>query len=242
MKLITSCSQCIFENIKDPSPSIVVLEINQEGYYDITCDKGHTALLFLQEEPFELLFDSGILALLDGYNREAVASFAASLERFHEFCIRMILLHNGIAEEEIDVAWKTVSKQSERQLGAFSFLYLAEFKTKPIKFDEKNSRFRNNVIHNGHFPNFDETKKYGQAVFSYILEILTEMRENCWDGYGKVVTKRQRDYYRKNNTPEKQISVQTIQTTFDSSSSGRIESFAAAIDSIKSKRNIMYTK
>ena len=41
---------------------------------------------------FELLFELGINALIDGYPREAVSSFASALERFYEFFCQVAAL------------------------------------------------------------------------------------------------------------------------------------------------------
>lgn len=75
----------------------------------------------VQQPRYETLFDWACLALSDGYCREAVASFAASLERFQETAIRAICLHMGMDQEAIASTWKHFGKLSERQLGAFSF-------------------------------------------------------------------------------------------------------------------------
>lgn len=48
---------------------------------------GHVVAFTLDTLRFELLFESGIVALLAGFRREAVSSIAAALERFYEFSI-----------------------------------------------------------------------------------------------------------------------------------------------------------
>ena len=53
------------------------------------CPNGHESVIVAEAQKFEVLYDMGISALLDGYCREAVSSFAAAQERFHEFCIRV---------------------------------------------------------------------------------------------------------------------------------------------------------
>ena len=73
------------------------------------CPNGHESVIVAEAQKFEVLYDMGISALLDGYCREAVSSFAAAQERFHEFCIRVFLANQGISRLEFDAAWKLVS-------------------------------------------------------------------------------------------------------------------------------------
>ena len=103
------------------------LEWQDDGRYQTTCPKGHTSITILQEQKFELLFDIGAYAIVDGYYREAVSSFTSSLERFYEFVIKSILLDAQMSENLIKETWNSVSSQSERQFGAFLFLYLNNF-------------------------------------------------------------------------------------------------------------------
>ena len=46
----------------------------------IKCSRSHETTAILQEQKFEILFDIGAHAILDGYYREAVSSFTSSLE------------------------------------------------------------------------------------------------------------------------------------------------------------------
>jgi hypothetical protein len=114
------------EDIASARPFATV-EWQDDGRYEVTCPKGHTSITILQEQKFELLFDIGAYALIDGYYREAVSSFTSSLERFYEFFVASVLFENGIGEDVLTSTWKQVVNQSERQLGAFMFLYVREF-------------------------------------------------------------------------------------------------------------------
>ena len=62
-------------------PRGIAIELNEQGIYSYQCPNNHTSWYFLQEPLFQILFDSGVLALSDGYTREAVSSFATSLEK-----------------------------------------------------------------------------------------------------------------------------------------------------------------
>lgn len=129
------------------------------------------------------------MALLDGYSREAVSSIASSLERFYEYYIQVVCLKHGIMHETFLEAWKPVSRQSERQLGAFLFLYLLENKKplSPVILDARPSseggspritwtEFRNNVIHKGYIPSSEEVIAYGDLVYQFIYQLISELK------------------------------------------------------------------
>ncbi len=151
MKLLISCQKCLTEE-KINDLNFVEVEMCDDGIYKMTCDNGHESTTFLQEQKFEILFDLGAMAFMDGYYREAVSSFAASLERFYEFCVEAILSSKNIDYEQYLKTWKMVAAQSERQTGAYYFLYLNEFGEAPAAAEQKQVEFRNNVIHKGYIP------------------------------------------------------------------------------------------
>ncbi|MEW6585073.1 MAG: hypothetical protein AB1442_05615 [Nitrospirota bacterium] len=107
------------------------VDIRDDGVYEMICSEGHKTYTLLQQLDFEIFFDLGAYAITDGYYREAVSSFTASLERFYEFYIKVISLKHGISDEVHETSWKLVSRQSERQIGAYIFLYTLENKITP---------------------------------------------------------------------------------------------------------------
>ena len=78
MKLRIVCPKCMEDSNENARP-IAFVEFRDDGRYEVTCPKGHQAIVFLQQQKFELLFEIGAYAIADGYYREAVSSFAASL-------------------------------------------------------------------------------------------------------------------------------------------------------------------
>ena len=95
MDFPTLCPECAQENRVDFADSSV---------HDVTCGRcGSRYCVFLRKQKFEVLFDLGTRALMDGYAREAVASFSASLERFMEFYVRAYALERA-AGTETDLA------------------------------------------------------------------------------------------------------------------------------------------
>jgi hypothetical protein len=71
-------ADCMQENGK--AEEISTVEFTDDGLYEATCPKGHKSITILQQRKFEILFDIGIYAINDGYYREAISSFTASLE------------------------------------------------------------------------------------------------------------------------------------------------------------------
>src|SRR3989337_476368 len=138
MKLVIPCMKCHFPDSEEISDRHVlvqipvqIVDIRDDGLYEITCQNGHTTITALQEQKFEVLFDIGAHAIFDGYYREAVSSFISSLERFYEFYIKVISREQNVSPEEFNQCWKMVARHSERQLGAFICLYLFENKKSP---------------------------------------------------------------------------------------------------------------
>lgn len=189
MKLRFTCSECMkefFANAAYGTPeditavmtSLSTVEFKDDGRYEMTCREGHISIAFLQQLKFEVLFDIGAYAIIDGYYREAVSSFTSSLERFYEFFIKVVCISKDISELKTLDAWKEISNQSERQLGAFIFLHLLELGSKPILLNNNKIKFRNDVIHKGMIPSKDQAMEYGQAVLDVVKPLLKKLKEN----------------------------------------------------------------
>jgi len=177
------CPQCAMDASKklkgsiDIEVPVPVSQLADDGIYQVKCGKGHVGNVILDNVKFELLFEMGLNALVDGYPREAVSSFTSSLERFYEFYWRVAMTHVGVAASDIEQGWKPISKMSERQLGAFTTASLLLTKTKPnLLSPNKQIPFRNNVIHNGYVPKNEEAVAFGDSVMELINEGLDELR------------------------------------------------------------------
>ncbi|HBM2998761.1 TPA: hypothetical protein PCK48_004845 [Klebsiella quasipneumoniae] len=176
MKFHVYCSECSSQDSETEClPS--KLEIKNDWSYEFTCPNGHANILDLMNQKFEILFEIGAHAIIDGYYREAVSSFTSALERFYEFFIKTICLSKDIELESFINTWKEISSQSERQLGAFIFLYFTELKEKPLLLSKKSVSFRNDVIHKGLIPDQKQAIQYGQEVMVIINTILNRLRE-----------------------------------------------------------------
>ncbi|WP_214846362.1 hypothetical protein [Exiguobacterium sp. S90] len=158
------------------------IDVQDKRGFILTCKYGHESLVYLGAEVYELLFDRGIFAYHDHYYREAVVNFASSIERFHEYCIRLMLYSCDVEVNDVKEMWKLL-KQTERQYGAFVALFVSLFKTVPPKMDfmEKKqewSSFRNDVVHNGHFPTKEEAIKAINITSKYIYEVINVLNED----------------------------------------------------------------
>ena len=198
MKLPLICGQCMKDDLAYTAP-IASVEFRDDGKYEVTCPKGHKSITLLQQQKFELLFDIGAYAVTDGYYREAVSSFTSSLERFYEFFVKAVLLEKKISQDAFTSAWKHVSNQSERQLGAFIFLYTSEFGHPPILLSNCKTKFRNEVIHKGKIPARSEAIRYGQAVLDILRPILRETKQKYPNGVSSTIYQHMQNSY--GNTP-----------------------------------------
>ncbi|EYB68427.1 hypothetical protein DEIPH_ctg023orf0008 [Deinococcus phoenicis] len=161
-------------------------EFADSAIHDLTCPHcGTRYCVFVRKHKFEVLFDLGTRALLDGYAREAVASFAAALERFFEFYVRAFALERaadaagdfGEALAALDGTWRHVASQSERQVGMLALAYLLREGREPDFLTPKalGADFRNRVIHRGYLPRRAEVDAYAARVFALIDRLLTEL-------------------------------------------------------------------
>jgi hypothetical protein len=170
-----SCGKCN-QSLANVGNHLVV-EIADQNHYEAKCSAGHVSAISLQGFKFEILFEMGAVALIEGYHREAVANFAGSIERFGEFYIELMSLMAGNDVDEFQECWKLLSRQSERQLGALAFAYFQK-NNRALKYlPSKMIEFRNDVIHKGYIPTFAEASKYGQSVLSFIDPIFEQLKE-----------------------------------------------------------------
>ncbi|MFQ2347572.1 hypothetical protein [Aeromonas dhakensis] len=182
MRIPINCKECGLSGKARPA---VFIEFRDDGRYEFTCEDGHKTVTILQQQRFEILFDIGAYAILDGYYRDAVASFASSLERFYEFFILASFLEDDLDYQVFHKTWTNVSSQSERQLGAFIFIYLKSFSSPPPLL--KSSNFRNKVIHQGKIPSREEAINFGNEVLSIIRPTMELVKNKFPRGVEKSV-------------------------------------------------------
>ena len=185
MKAIAACITCMKEASEklvstgeSTSVRFLYAEMDDNGVVYLTCDKGHRTAEVYRSRKHQFLFESGCHALLDHYTNEAVSTFSAALERAYEFFLRVAYRKLGLPSSLLDASWKHVIAQSERQFGAFIFLFPA-IAGEPFQLPERIPQLRNKVIHRGYIPRFDEVLKYAEAIFSLIRKIMHVLNDRC---------------------------------------------------------------
>lgn len=192
MRLLVPCMQC-FQEFGKPTEELSHVEFRDDGRYEIKCSHGHETTTVLQQQKFEVLFDIGAYAILDGYYREAVSSFTSSLERFYEFALRVFLEKDSKSDELFQNCWKKVASQSERQLGAFVFLWASNFNEAPELLSNSQVSFRNDVIHKGKIPTRTEAISYGDSVLNALRPKMLAIRDKFPEEVTKVTFYHLRD-------------------------------------------------
>ena len=215
MKLLISCMKCL-EEFGRPTGELSHVEFRDDGRYEFVCTFGHETVTVLQQQKFEVLFDIGAHAILDGYYREAVTSFASSLERFYEFSIRVLIESAGVSDDSFKKSWEQVN-QSERQLGAFIFLWLQAFDEVAKTLSTTQVKFRNDVVHNGKIPSKEEAIKYGEAVLAVVRPKIKILKQKYPEVIQKVTFKHLLNS-RKPSDENKQVATMGISTILSLSS------------------------
>jgi len=147
MQIFTVCMECLRE-LGHPSFEPYVGQYFDDRIAYVECSRGHKSAVLVQSQKFEVSLESGANALIAGFTLEAASSFSAALERFYEFCIEVIAIRRKMPREVYDQMFKTMARQSERQMGAFLALYAVELGAAYVP-DPKITEFRNAVIHKG---------------------------------------------------------------------------------------------
>jgi len=194
MRLLISCMECVKDLQKNGKLNsnigsmFMQVELCDNDMYELTCPAGHKTTTMLQQQRFELLFEIGANAILDGYYREAVLSFTSSLERFYEFSIRVFSKKSSGSGELFKKCWKKVDNQTERQLGAFIFLWATNFNEVPNLLLDDQVKFRNAVIHKGKIPSKDKAIELGNIILGIVRPTMMKLKKMMPDEIDKVVS------------------------------------------------------
>ena len=229
MKLLLSCMQCQIDD-GDPSLEFHRVEISNDGVHSVTCSAGHQTYTVLNAQKCEILFEIGANAMIDGYYREAVSSFASALERFYEFCIRVMAQNTDFDSSKFSTCWKIVSNQSERQLGAFTFLWFYHFGDAPNTLSNSQTRFRNSVIHKGKIPNRAEAFKYGNAVLNVVKDCIQKMHSEDYEKQIRNVLSDQLREQHKNVDAKHRVSSLSILTILSINRPGYTEHMSKSLE------------
>jgi hypothetical protein len=186
MKIFAMCMECLKE-LGRPSFEPFFLPYYEDRLAEIECSRHHKSVLLLQSQKFEVLLESGANALTAGFTLEAVASFSSGLERFYEFCIKVISAHRNISQVVYEQMFKEMANQSERQLGAFLALHAIEFGNAYVP-NKKIIEFRNSVIHKGRIPTPDEATSFCGRVYDEIFNLTQKLEQDHNSAISEVIS------------------------------------------------------
>lgn len=206
MKTMTSCMQCQVEFSIPRFSTTEFIEIPDDGVLWTVCDLGHRTAAVLQNEKFALLAEMAVDGIVREHYREAIGSFAASLERLWEYGLKVICRQQGVKPEVFASAWKPMSRQSERQLGAFMAAYLIRTGTRAPELEQKAVELRNQVTHHGYIPNRQDAIRYGQAVADCAYPLLYLLGSEPFEAVIRDVTF---DLLRSRGTAAKNVGCRT---------------------------------
>jgi hypothetical protein len=189
MKISSFCTQCLHESIH--KIEYLGFRIYSVPYYDdmivhFECSRGHKNLSVIDGQKFEVLLQSGADALHSGFTLEAAATFSAALERFFEFCTKVMLVHKEMDMDLFDEMFKEMARQSERQLGAFMALHALVLGI-PFVPNKDIAPFRNSVIHKGKIPTPEDAQTFCGNVYSEIFRTADLLRQNCQEAINTVI-------------------------------------------------------
>jgi hypothetical protein len=185
MQIFATCMECQKE-LGHPSFEPFFVPYYEDRIAHITCSRGHKSIYVIQSQRFEVLMESGVNALAAGFTLEACASFSAALERLYEFALKVLATHRGVTEEAYDDTYKEMSRQSERQLGAFLILFALQFGS-AYKPNRSIVEFRNSVIHKGLIPTPEEAHEFCSKVYLEILKVTERLQANLSEAMNRVV-------------------------------------------------------
>ena len=111
-----------------PGPGRARGALDGHGVLRVECAAGHRSAIVLLARRYEVLLRWAGESLLDGAAAEAVVALAGALERAQEFYVRASSRAHGIAQPEIDSAWRGIAGQGGHagQAGAFDILFLID--------------------------------------------------------------------------------------------------------------------
>jgi len=175
MKVLAMCFDCVRENKIDAMDPDIYVNYNEKMCSSV-CNNGHKTYCKILNNKYELLYDSSIISYIDGYYRETVMNLFSCLESFMEYVIRILLyVKKDQKLEEIENYIKKIKSRSECREGCF-FGFCKIYLDKEYFIDDKYRNLRNQVVHNGYFPNETETKKLAKYTFEFICDFYKNIK------------------------------------------------------------------
>jgi hypothetical protein len=187
LEIFASCIECQKELNRPPFEELCFVRYYDDGIAEVHCSRGHKSALLIQSPKFEVLLESGVNAVAAGFTLEAAASFSAALERFYEYGTQVLCTHRRLPHAVYEQMFKSMSRQSERQLGAFLTLYAIEFGTAYAP-NPNVTEFRNSVIHKGLIPEPEKARSFCEKVLGEIKTLHEKLAGKCENAMHEVLT------------------------------------------------------
>lgn len=220
MRFVRHCLDCVKEvALKTPEGEKYLIqlsygEVDSNFLIEFSCSAGHKSLWFYKVEHFDMLYYAALDSYFKGCYSESVMSFSVSLERIYELFIKTVLYDKYKDYTLVENYWKPLSKQSERQFGAFCTLYFSE--TGEIwNVNEKMVAFRNSVIHKGLITNQIETEDYAVYVTDLLSKLVILIKNKYPESSKKLSEIRNEEKIEKGTkiSKEKSITFDTLTIT-----------------------------
>lgn len=185
MKILIGCTQCMLGTTtnEEVEGAVLLVTPSSTGHVTGKCSEGHELDVWVQNEWYELIFESACIALEEDFYLEAVGGFATSLECIYDCGVRVLALALNCDESAISQATKR-TRLSERQYGAFHWLWLVATGKLARQIDEEKvgdktlRAFHNDVVHSGYYPSESEARRYGELVFKFLKEVHSVLKED----------------------------------------------------------------
>jgi hypothetical protein len=172
------CSKCDTTFHHGIPKSVVMVTPYLEGpLYKLRCSAGHEALVQLGNPKHEILFQMGAYALLDGIYRDAVSTFASSLEEFWEFSFQVIAASRGVQPlpvPRVRGGHKVRFENSWREV----------LKTEPPVLTSEEYEIRNRIMHEGYVPTEGEAFDFGNKILVRITPAMQTLRLRLQEAVG----------------------------------------------------------
>ena len=180
---------------------------------------------------FQILFEIAIIHLANGQYRDAVVAAHTALERYREFFILAEFIEQGFDSAIIKEFWSSMGNQSERQFAAYQAMIFLRSKSITQDLSSKHVKYRNKVVHQGFFPNSENTYKYCLATLKIIENGLTVLASND----SKILSKAMECEYisRKVTEATIPISINPLLQFENLKNDGWVNSFNSRLDELK---------
>lgn len=172
MKLTVYCLDCMGAT---QLPDGVIVDVDDAGYYEITCRNGHQQRYVQLMPKWELLFDASLYALQHTDYHSAVTHASTSQDAFYAFCIAVVLRAAGVSDQERERV-RAKTKLAERRLGAMHLAYAMTKKTAFSHDSQKRTELRNRVVHDGYLPTRKKAFDYVEGTYNALTDAMVALK------------------------------------------------------------------